>query len=121
MRVFGLALLVVAVAIPGGSGGGAAPRGADAPLCTPRAMRRPCAGARVAVDYRIRVSTHCGVDSAYFDGRWWRIDPPQPEGSNWIAGLARLLSRDELAFEADDGRQYAFAPAPRTFSPPSCY
>jgi hypothetical protein len=105
-----------------GCGGGEEPRGADEPLCSGRGLvQHPCVDARLEVDYRLRVSTHCGVRTAYLDGRWWRIDPPQPEGRNWLAGTARLLSSDELVFETDDGRRYAFAPAPPGFVPPPCY
>lgn len=84
-------------------------------------MQPPCTDARVAVDYRVRIWTHCGVHAAYLDGRWWRIDPPQPEGRNWVAGVARLLGSEDLVFQADDGRRYAFEPAPPAFVPPPCF
>lgn len=115
-----VALVGIALAAAGSSGG-AERRATDAPLCSPRSGQRPCTDAGLATDYRIRISTHCGFESLYFDGRWWRIDPPQPEGRNWIAGTARLLDADELSFRADDGRRYAFAPAPPAFEPPPCY
>jgi hypothetical protein len=73
------------------------------------------------VDYRVRIAAHCGVHAAFVDGRWWRIEPAQPEGASWLAGTARLLAPDELTFRSDDGRRYAFAPAPSSFRPPPCY
>lgn len=113
-------LVLFALLLPG-CGGDDNRAGTGAPLCSPRSAQPPCTNASVEVDYRIRISTHCGVNAAYLDGRWWRIDPPQPEGASWIAGTARLLDSHELVFHADDGRRYAFAPAPSAFAPPSCY
>jgi hypothetical protein len=90
-------------------------------ICSPEMTRSPCASARVGVDYPTALFTHCGVRWAYFDGRYWVIDPPQPEGANLVYGVMTLLSANELAFDGEDGRRYAFKRAPASFSPPLCY
>jgi hypothetical protein len=117
----GLVVAGLVVTALAGCGGDAATPAADAPLCSPRSTEQPCSRARLEVDYRVRIHTHCGVHSAYLDGRWWRVEPAQPEGANWLAGTARLLSDDALDFRSDDGRRYAFAPASPRFRPPPCY
>jgi hypothetical protein len=52
-------------------------------------MRRTARGAtldeiehaKVGVEYPVAPLSHCGVGWAYFAGRFWVIDPPQPEGA----------------------------------------
>jgi hypothetical protein len=90
-------------------------------LCSSRDLGEPCASARVGVDYPIAIWSHCGVEQMYFGGRYWVIDPPQPEGRNELHGLARLLAESELHFTSEDDRRYRFKPAPRSYSPPPCF
>ncbi len=66
------------------------------------------------------LSTHCGVGHTYFDGRFWIIEPTQPQGVNHINGVMTLVTRD-LAHFRGDGLQFAFKPAPSSFVPPACY
>jgi len=90
-------------------------------ICSPRVPRVPCVSARVGVEYPLGIWTHCGVSHVYFAGRYWVIDPPQPEGANSIEGNMTLVTPDELIqFRESDGRQYAFKPAPRSFAPSPC-
>ncbi len=92
-----------------------------AEICSPTHEGEPCASARVGVAYRAAIWSHCGVEWSYFGGRFWVVDPPQPEGSNELHGLMTLLERDErLIFDVDDGRRYAFEPAPDSYAPPPC-
>ena len=92
-----------------------------ASVCTPNERGEPCASARLGVEYSATLYTHCGIGWTYFGGRYWAIDPPQPEGANLLYGYLTLVSRDELAFWGDDGRRYAFKKAPTSSSPPPCF
>ena len=93
-------------------------------VCEPAHNRLPCvAGAEVGRAYRFNLLTHCGIEWAYFDGRYWvprpRVGPP----SNWAniePGTMTLESRDEAVFAADVGGGARFAPAPSDFEPVPC-
>lgn len=90
-------------------------------ICTPKDRGAPCAHAKVGVEYPVALLSHCGAGWAYFAGRFWVIDPPQPEGANGIYGVMSVVGDYEFAhFRGDDGRRYAFKPAPETFTPPPC-
>jgi hypothetical protein len=96
-----------------------------APLvCGPGLEQLPC-GPGVAPNeaYSFNLLTHCGIEWAYFDGRYWvprpRVDPP----SHWAsieAGTMVLERRDEAVFEAEDGGGARFAPAASSYRPPTC-
>ena len=87
--------------------------------CSPASTRVPCTSARIGVEYPMAVASHCGVGSAYFDGRYWVIDPTQPEGANEIYGVMTLVDPSLLDFTGEDFR-YVFKPAPASYSPPGC-
>ena len=67
------------------------------------------------------VSTHCGVESARINGRWWqaapplynksRISPPAGWGDPFQKGTLTVESADRAIFEAL-GQQVVFVPAP---------
>jgi hypothetical protein len=112
------ALVVVAQGCAGEAALDVAPR---AEVCGPRIEGEPCTSARVGVEYPVAVWSHCGVGPVYFAGRYWVVEPTQPEGSNTLQGVMQLVEEDELvAFRTEEGRQYAFKPAPTSFTPPIC-
>lgn len=112
-----LPLLVCTVALAGCGN----ERGAQAPqFCGPDVERVPCTSARTGVEYPVSVWTHCGVGHAYFAGRYWVIEPAQPEAANSVAGVMTLVARDLVEFQTET-RRFFFEPAPRSFSPPPCY
>jgi hypothetical protein len=97
----------------------------DVPLvCGPEHTQSPCAsGVEEGVDYRFNLLTHCGIEWAYFDGRYWipkpKVDPP----GDWAAiegGSMTLDAPDVALFEADEGGGARFVPAPRSYRPPTC-
>lgn len=91
-------------------------------ICEPKHHGAPCAMAEPGVEYPVALLSHCGVSWAYFAGRYWVIDSPQPEGNNEIHGVMSLVGDYELAaFRGDDGRRFSFKPAPSSFKPPPCY
>lgn len=67
------------------------------------------------------VYTHCGVESARIDGRWWhaepplynrnRTGPPAGWGDPYQEGTLTLESPERAVFEAK-GRRVVFVPAP---------
>ena len=76
--------------------------------------------AEVGVSYRFQLPTHCGVEYAFFDDRWWnastqlyenqaRMDPPPGWGNPTEFGTMRLLSQDEAQFVGDSGNKAHFA------------
>lgn len=60
------------------------------------------------------------MDWAYVDGRFWVIEPGQPNSSEQIYGVVRLTDRSNLEFRGDDFR-YVFKQASASYSPPPCY
>jgi hypothetical protein len=93
-------------------------------VCEPSHKRLPCvAGAEVGRSYRFNLLTHCGIEWAYFDGRYWvprpRVDPPS-DWANIEPGTMTLESRDGAVFAADVGGGARFAPAPPGFRPETC-
>jgi hypothetical protein len=93
-------------------------------VCDPSHERVPCgARAQAGVAYRFNLLTHCGIEWAYFDGRYWvpprKVDPP----SNWAniePGTMTLTAQDEAVFAADVGGGARFEPAPLDFEPEPC-
>jgi hypothetical protein len=93
-------------------------------VCEPSHKRLPCvAGAEVGRPYRFNLLTHCGIEWAYFDGRYWvprpRVDPPS-DWANIEPGTMTLESREGAVFAADVGGGARFAPAPPGFRPETC-
>jgi hypothetical protein len=91
-------------------------------LCGPAAEEVPCAaGAEVGVPYRYTLYTHCGILSAYFDGRRWLAKPPLTDGSGnppsaeWgnpaDTGTMTLVARDRAEFRNGSGAVARFVPA----------
>lgn len=118
-RVAFLSAAVLLISMSTGCAGKAPERQAE--LCTPKHRGEPCASARVGVEYPVALFTHCGVGYVYFAGRYWVIDPPQPEGANELHGFVTLVAANKLVqFRGDDDRRYAFKPAPTSFSPAPC-
>lgn len=86
--------------------------------------------AEIGRPYRYRLYTHCGIDTTWFDGRWWNAEPPQSDGNgnpppNWDNpyqdGVIVLVSPDRLEFTADSGRRAGFVPRPQEQgAPPPC-
>jgi hypothetical protein len=118
-----LAVLTVFAAVAQGCAGDftreAAPR---AEVCSPRLEGEPCAVARAGVEYPAAILSHCGVEWAYFDGRYWLADPRQSEGANELHGVMSFVDGEtRVRFDVEDGRRYEFEPAPTSYEPPLCY
>jgi hypothetical protein len=93
-------------------------------VCSPTATRVPCTSAAApGVSYRFNLLTHCGIEWAYFDGRYWvpraQVDPPS-HWANIEAGTMVRERNDVAVFEADKGGGASFAPAPKAFRPENC-
>jgi hypothetical protein len=90
-------------------------------LCGPVSRELPCAaGVERGVAYPYVLYTHCGVLSAYFDGRLWLADPPLTEGSanpprGWgnpsDEGTMTLVSAGRAEFRSARGNVARFVPA----------
>lgn len=93
-------------------------------VCEPGIPELPCAeGVEPGVPYAVTLLTHCGLESAYLDGRYWVLPGPVPELSgegDFADGVMTLLSPDEAVFVADAGPEVRFAPAPEDYRPPPC-
>ena len=93
-------------------------------VCDHEHRKIPCAaGAEIGVSYRFHLSTQCGIEWAYFDGRYWVPRPRVDKPSNWAAiesGTIVLKSQHVAVFEADEGGGASFAPAPNAFRPETC-
>jgi hypothetical protein len=93
-------------------------------VCLPKHTLLPCArGVEQGVGYRFNLQTHCGIEWAYFNGRFWvprrTIDAP----SHWAAitgGTLVLEQPDVAVFEADEGGGARFVPASASYKPPGC-
>jgi hypothetical protein len=79
--------------------------------------------AEIGVDYRFELPTHCGVEYAFFSGRWWtatpklyengaEVDPPPGWDNPTEPGTMRLVSRNEALFVGDSGNIARFMPGP---------
>jgi hypothetical protein len=106
------------------------PRPGVGRLCFAETERLPCGpGVAEGIPYRFVLLTHCGIESAYFDGRHWVAEPRLSDGSGnpppgWDNPLARgtmtLVRGDGAEFAADTGHQARFAPAQPSQEPTGC-
>ncbi len=80
--------------------------------------------AEIGIDYRHDLPTHCGVEYAFFSGRWWtatpklyenkaKVNPPPGWDNPKEMGTMRLVSRDEALFVGDSGKTARFVPGPK--------
>jgi hypothetical protein len=93
-------------------------------VCGPERNKLPCsAGVEEGAGYRFNLLTHCGIEWAYFDGRYWVPMPMLDAPSHWAgieAGTIVLEQPGVALFEADEGGGARFVPAPRSYRPPDC-
>jgi hypothetical protein len=93
-------------------------------ICGPEDNKLPCnVGVEEGVGYRFNLLTHCGIEWAYFDGRYWVPMPMLDAPSHWAgieAGTIVLEQPGVAVFEADEGGGARFVPAPRSYRPPDC-
>jgi hypothetical protein len=93
-------------------------------VCLPKHTAVPCArGVEQGVVYRFNLQTHCGIEWAYFNGRYWVPNPMIDAPSHWAAITAgtMVLERPGIAvFEADEEGGARFVPAPTSYKPPGC-
>jgi hypothetical protein len=93
-------------------------------VCGPEHEQIPCTrGVEEGVAYRFNLLTHCGVEWAYFDGRFWVPEPKVEPPSDWAAieaGTMILKRRRVAFFEADKGGAARFVPAPSSYPRPPC-
>jgi hypothetical protein len=124
-----IVLLLAALFVLAGIGLGSEEEGEEAaeplPLvCEPGIPELPCAeGVEAGVPYPVTLQTHCELEWAYFDGRYWVPSGPVSEsgGEAWFAdGVMTLASEDEAVFVADSGAEVRFQPAPDDYRPPPC-
>jgi hypothetical protein len=93
-------------------------------VCEPGIPELPCAeGVEPGVPYVMTLLTHCQLEWAYFDGRYWVPAAPvsEPGGeANFADGVMTLVSQGEAVFVADSGPEVRFRPAPERYRPPPC-
>jgi hypothetical protein len=93
-------------------------------VCGPEHKKPPCAGrVEEGVGYRFNLLTHCGIEWAYFGGRYWVPKPAVATPSHWAsieAGTMLLEQPSVAVFEADEGGSARFVPAPLSYRPPTC-
>ena len=93
-------------------------------VCEPGIPELPCAeGVEPGVPYAVTLQTHCQLEWAYFDGRYWVPSAPvsEPGGEAAFAdGVMTLASPDEAVFVADSGPEVRFRPAGADYRPPPC-
>jgi hypothetical protein len=92
-------------------------------VCLPKHTQAPCSrGVEQGVGYRFNLQTHCGVEWAYFDGRYW-VPTRVETSSHWanITAGTMVLERPGIAvFEAAAGGGARFAPASASYRPAPC-
>ena len=85
--------------------------------------------ARVGVEYRLDLYTHCGIRGADVGGVWFAADPPLIEtggnppagwGNPYQRGTLRLETADEAVFRDDLGHEVELRAAPESERPPPC-
>ena len=93
-------------------------------VCLPKHTQLPCTrGVERGVGYRFNLQTHCGIEWAHFNGRYWVPNPMIDTPSHWAAITAgtMVLERPGIAvFEADEGGGARFVPASASYKPPGC-
>ncbi|MDP2948968.1 MAG: hypothetical protein Q8P22_05475 [Chloroflexota bacterium] len=91
------------------------------PTVPPGATEGPPAGpgAVPGETYPFTLNLHCGVHSAYFNGRWWLANPPISDlnlPADWAqddgVGDMTLVRSDLAVFIAKSGRRIDFIPCP---------
>ena len=123
-----LSVLLVAFALAGCSAlSSTADDDADsrAPLlCSPKHNQLPCSGGvEVGHPYRFSLLTHCGIEWAYFNGRYWMPMPMLDAPRDWEGietGTMVLKRRGVAVFEAAKGGTVRFVTAPTSYHPPDC-
>jgi hypothetical protein len=93
-------------------------------VCGPEHRRLPCsAGVETGAEHPFNLLTHCGIEWAYLDGRYWVPERPTDPPSHWAAiepGAIVLADPDLAVFEAEEGGGARFVPAPASFRPEPC-
>jgi hypothetical protein len=93
-------------------------------VCSPKDTEVPCAHrVEQGVGYRFNLVTHCGIEWAYFNDRYWVPRPLIDAPSHWagITAGTMVLERSGIAvFKADKGGGARFVPAPDSYRPPGC-
>jgi hypothetical protein len=93
-------------------------------VCGPEHEKLPCTdGVQEGVAYRFNLLTHCGIEWAYFGGRYWVPKPRVDTPSHWAnieAGTMLMEQPGVALFEADEGGGARFVPARRSYRPPTC-
>ena len=119
-----LALLIVAAALSGclpfiDDEGGPT----EVHVCEPSDRGVPCArGVQAGRPYEFDLLTHCGIEWAYFDGRYWVSTAPVDVPSHWSGverGRMTLVARNQAVFQGR-GADAQFRPAPSSYRPPPC-
>jgi hypothetical protein len=92
-------------------------------VCSSEHTQSPCAGGvEVGHAYRFNLVTHCGVEWAYFNGRYWEPRPKVHTPSDW-EGIepGTMLLEDRIAvFEATKGGSVRFVTAAASYQPSNC-
>ncbi|MDQ3668688.1 MAG: hypothetical protein M3377_00155 [Actinomycetota bacterium] len=73
--------------------------------------------------YAFDLLTHCGIEWAYFDGRYWVPSRPTDPLSNWASierGTMTLADRHNARFAGSSGGDVRFVPARPSFRPETC-
>ena len=122
-----LAVLFIVILAAGCSAltDGAEDNDSSVPLvCGPEHTQLPCTGGvEVGVSYPFNLLTHCGIEWAYFGGRYWVPEPKAEAPSDWasIEAGTMVLERAGVAiFEANEGGGARFVPARASYRPPAC-
>lgn len=119
-----LTALALAAAFPTACSKGDDVRAGVDRVCGPDVARAPCAGGvEDGVPYRFELLTHCGVEWAYFDGRYWVPRPKVDPESDWTPierGTMTLVRRGEALFEGGSHGEARFVPAPTGYRPQPC-
>lgn len=93
-------------------------------VCLPKHTQLPCAhGVEQGIAYEFSLQTHCGIEWAYFDGRYWKPIEAEARPSHWanITVRTMVLERPSIAaFEATQGGGARFVPASASYRPPAC-
>lgn len=93
-------------------------------VCLPKHTQLPCGGGvELSVGYRFNLQTHCGIEWAYFDGRYWRPKAKVRTPNHWasITAGTMILERPDIAVFGDfEGGGARFVPASASYRPPPC-
>jgi hypothetical protein len=121
VRILKTSLLVAAVVTVSACGSSARP-GVET-VCAPDIEEAPCTdGVKKDAAYSFHLMTHCGIEWAYLDGRYWvprvRVKTP-PEWAAITDGTMTLLSEQRAVFERAT-HSIVFVPAPESYRPPTC-